>query len=92
MRPVCFGKRCRPERSSHSVRAKQLATMPQRTRYPLRLFYSDQVSPFLCKRRRGLHSKAHDALPFPEPMCAEEQKQAGAAHVLEGEQEGMGDI
>ena len=41
----------------------------------------------LRKCRRGLHGKSHDALP-----CAEEQKQAGATHVMEGEQEGVGDV
>jgi len=34
IRPACFGKRCRPERSSHNVRAKQPASRPQRTGYP----------------------------------------------------------
>ena len=46
----------------------------------------------LRKRRMGLHGKAYDALLFPEPSCAEKQKQAGAARVLEGEQEDVGDV
>ena len=46
----------------------------------------------LRKCQRRLHDKAHGALPFPEPTCAEEQKQAGVARVLEGEQEGVGDV
>ena len=29
--------------------------------------------PYLRKCRRGLHGKAHDAPPFPEPTCTEEQ-------------------
>ena len=48
--------------------------------------------PSLLKCRRGLLGKAHDALPFPERTCAEVQKQAGIAFVLEGEQEGMVDV
>ena len=82
MRPACFGKICRPEHSSHSARAKQLASWPQRTGFP---FSSAQTL-------KGIHGKAHDALPFPELACTEEQKQAGTARVPEGEQEGVGDF